>query len=73
MAYCAEKILKNPYLEVDKKIMAEVYTSSEPMDNLEVLCDVHGSRFPGLPGDRGSVDYIIEKLKTYCCENVQSE
>ena len=65
--------MKNPYLDVDKQIMAEVYTSSEPMDNLEVLCDVHGSRFPGLPGDRGSVDYIIEKLKGYGCENVHAE
>ncbi len=63
----------NPYLEVDKKIMAEVYTSSEPMDNLKELCDVHGSRFPGLPGDRGAVDYIIEKLKEYGCENVHAE
>ncbi|MCW4012835.1 MAG: hypothetical protein NWF07_07560 [Candidatus Bathyarchaeota archaeon] len=43
--------MTNPYLEVDKKIMSEIYTSSEPMDNLEILCDVHGSRFPGQPGD----------------------
>ena len=47
MAYFAEKILKNQHLEVDKKIMADIYTSSEPMDNLEVLCDIYGSRFPG--------------------------
>jgi Iap family predicted aminopeptidase len=53
--------------------MAEVYTSSEPMDNLKVLCDVHGSRFPGLPGDRRAVDYIVEKLKEYGCENVHAE
>ena len=63
----------NPYLEVDKKIMAEIYTSSEPMDNLKELCDVHGSRFPGLPGDRGAVDYVMEKLKEYGCENVHAE
>jgi len=69
----AEKILTNPYLEVDKKIMAEIYTSSEPMDNLEILCDVHGSRFPGLTGDKGAVDYIIEKFKEYGLENVHAE
>ena len=63
----------NPYLDVDKKIMAEVYTSSEPMDNLEVLCDVHGSRFPGTPGDKGSVDYMAKKFKEYGCENVHIE
>ena len=65
--------MTNPYLEVDKKIMAEVYTSSETMDNMKVLCDVHGSRFPGLPGDKDAVDYIVGKLKEYGCENVNAE
>ncbi len=65
--------MTNPYLDVDKKILAEIYTSREPMDNLEVLCDVHGSRFPGTPGDRGAVDYVVEKLKEYGCENVHAE
>ena len=65
--------MSNPYLEVDKKIMAEVYTSSEPMDNLKVLCDVYGSRFPGLPGDKNAVKYIVKKLKEYGCENVHAE
>ena len=65
--------MTNPYLDVDKEILAEIYTSREPMDNLEVLCDVHGSRFPGTPGDRGAVDYVVEKLKEYGCENVHAE
>jgi hypothetical protein len=63
----------NPYLEVDKLLVAEIYTSSEPMDNLKVLCDVHGSRFPGLPGDRGAVDYVVGKLREYGCQNVRAE
>lgn len=66
-------VLDNPNLDIDKKVMAEVYTSSEPMDNLKVLCDVHDSRFPGTPGDKGSVDYMVEKLKDYGCENVHFE
>jgi len=66
-------VLKNPYLDVDKKILSEIYTSSEPMDNLEILCDVHGSRFPGLPGDREAVEYVMKKLKEYGCENVHAE
>lgn len=65
--------MNNPHLEVDKKIMAEVYTSSEPMDNLKILCDVYGSRFSGLPGDRLAVDYIIKKFKEYGCSNVHAE
>jgi Iap family predicted aminopeptidase len=35
------------------------------MDNLKVLCDVYGSRFPGTPGDIGSVKYMVEKLTEY--------
>ncbi|MGD0803040.1 MAG: M28 family peptidase [Candidatus Bathyarchaeia archaeon] len=57
--------MANPWLEVDKKIVSEIYTSSEPMDNLKMLCDVYGSRFPGTPGDLGSVKYMVEKLKGY--------
>ena len=67
------RIMSNPYLDVDKKIMAEVYTTSEPMDNLEVLCDVYGSRFPGTPGDKGSVDYMADKFREYGCSNVHLE
>ena len=60
--------MKNPYLDVDKKIVSEIYTSSGIMDNLKVLCDVYGSRFPGTPGDIGSVKYIVEKLTEYGLE-----
>jgi len=57
--------MNNPYLDVDKKIVSEIYTSSGIMDNLKVLCDVYGSRFPGTPGDIGSVKYMVEKLTEY--------
>ncbi len=65
--------MDNPYLDADKKIVAEVYTSSEPMDNLKVLCDVYGSRFPGTPGDFGSVKWMVEKLRSYGIENAHYE
>ena len=66
-------MLINPYHEVDKTILSEIYTSSKSMDNLEILCDVHGSRFPGTPGDLGSVEFMVKKLKEYGCENVHKE
>jgi aminopeptidase YwaD len=65
--------LDNPNLEFDKKVVAEIYTSSEPMDNLNVLCDVHGSRFPGTKGDLGSVKWMVERLKGYGIENARYE
>ena len=63
----------NPYLELDKRIVAEIYTSSEPMENLEVLCDVYGSRFPGTPQDRGAVEWMMGRLREYGLENVHVE
>jgi len=63
----------NPYIEVDKKIVSEVYTSSEPMDNLKVLCDIYGSRWPGTPGDQESVKWMVEQLKSYGIPNAHSE
>lgn len=63
----------NPYLDEDKKIISEIYTSSEPLDNLKILCDIYGSRFPGTPGDLGSVKWMIEKLKSYGIENAYYE
>lgn len=66
-------LVENPYLEVDKKIVSEIYISSESMDNLKVLCDVYGSRFGGTPGDFGSVKWMVEKLKSYGIENAHYE
>ena len=63
----------NPYLDVDKKILAEIYSGDVSMKNLEVLCDIHGSRFPGTPGDLGSVKFIVEKLKECGLENAHHE
>ncbi|MFP3952200.1 MAG: M28 family peptidase [Candidatus Bathyarchaeia archaeon] len=65
--------MTNPYLEVDKKLLGEIYSSSEPMDNLKSLCDIYGSRFPGTPGDKGSVEYMVDKLKGYGLENAHYE
>jgi len=58
---------------VDKKIISEIYTSSEPLDNLKVLCDVYGSRFPGTPGDLGSVKFMVGKLEEYGLEDPRYE
>ena len=65
--------MDNPFLDVDKRIVAETYTSSEIIDNLRILCDIHGSRFPGTPGNLGSVEYIVEKLHEYGVENAAYE
>ena len=65
--------MRNPHLDVDKKIVSEIYTASEPMDNLKVLCDIYGSRWPGSSGDLPSVEWMVERLKGYGIENARYE
>jgi hypothetical protein len=67
------EVLINPWIEVDKKITSEIYTSPEIMENLKVLCDVYGSRFPGTAGDLDSVKYMVDKLKDYGCDDAKYE
>ena len=63
----------NPYLDVDKKILGEIYSSSECMKNLEKICDEFGSRFPGTPGDKKAVEFMVKKFKEYGLTNVHAE
>ena len=63
----------NPYLEIDRQIMGDTYTSSEVMDNLTILCDDFGSRFGGTQGERDAADFIRAKLEAYGLQNVRLE
>ena len=66
-------MVENPYLKVDKQIVSEIYTTSDPLDNLKVLCDVYGSRFPGTKGDLRSVKWMVRRLKKYGIKNAHYE
>jgi Iap family predicted aminopeptidase len=63
----------NRYIEIDKSILGEIYTSREVMDNLEVLCDDLGSRFAGTADEKKAADFIAEKLTDYGLSNVHLE
>lgn len=65
--------MKNPYADVDRQIVSEVYTSSTLFDNLEVLCDVYGSRATGSPDNLGAVEWVVETLKGYGVDNAHYE
>jgi len=56
---------ENPFLEIDQKMLGDIHTSSEPMDNLAVLCDDFGSRFGGTVGERQAADFFRDKFKEY--------
>ena len=63
----------NPYLELDQRILGDVYSSGETWDNLLVLCDDFGSRFSSLPEGKQAADYILEKFKQYGSTNATLE
>jgi len=64
---------QNSFLSTDQQILGDAYTSTEPMDNLIVLCDDFGSRFGGTEGERQSVEFFQQKLQEYGVTNVHSE
>jgi len=63
----------NPYLAQDQRIIGDVYTATEAMDNLTVLCDDFGSRFGGTEGEHQAAEFIKAKLEEYGLSNVHLE
>ena len=63
----------NPYLNIDRQMVGDIYTSNEVMDNLTVLCDDFGSRFPGTPEERKAAEFIAESFDRYGLKNSHLE
>ncbi len=63
----------NPLLALDRQIIGDIYTTTETMDNLTILCDDFGSRFGGTAGEREAVAFLQEKMRGYGLQNVHSE
>jgi aminopeptidase YwaD len=64
---------ENPFIHLDEKIIGDVYTNSEVMENLLVLCDEYGSRFGGTEGERKAAEFFQQKMKAYGLQNVHQE
>lgn len=65
--------MTNPYLELDQKIVGDIYTSTEPMTLLTTLCDDFGSRFGGTDGASLAADLLEEKFGAYGLGNVHKD
>jgi len=65
--------MTNPHLSLDQKIVGDIYTSPEAMDNLSRLCDDFGSRFGGTEGEHLAADFIQSKFEEYGLKNVHRE
>ncbi len=63
----------NPFLKTDRKIVGDIYTSSEAMDNLIVLCDEFGARFAGSQEEQLASEFMKAKMESYGLQNVTLE
>lgn len=55
----------NPYLGIDRAMLGDIYTSTETLDNLTVLCDDFGSRTPGTPEELSAAEFMRDRLISY--------
>ena len=65
--------IENLFLSLDQAIVGDIFTSSEVMDNLTILCDDFGSRFGGTEGEHLAAEFIKSKLVDYGLTNVHME
>jgi hypothetical protein len=61
------------YRDLDERVLGRVYGSTETMENLVVLCDEYGSRWPGSGDDRKACEYMVGKLEQYGLEDSHME
>lgn len=59
--------------EIERRILGEVYSSKEVMENLTILCDEYGGRFAGTEENRGACEYMLGKFEEYGFENPHLE
>ncbi len=64
---------KNPFLSIDRQIVGDIFTDTEVMDNLTILCDDFGSRFGGTPGEKLAAEFLAQKMRDYGLQNVHLE
>ena len=53
---------ENPYLDLDRSIIADAYTSDYTEYVLGTLCDTIGMRFSGTDGERRGAEFIAEQF-----------
>lgn len=65
--------MDDSYSNLDKRILSEVYSSTETMENLVVLCDEYNSRWPGSGDDLKACEFMVSKLEEYGLEDPHME
>ena len=65
--------MQNPFLPTEQRMLGDIYTSREVMDNLEILCDDFGSRWAGSAGERQAAEFFQRRYTEYGLANARLE
>ena len=59
--------------ETHPKMVGDIFTVTEVMDNLTTFCDDFGSRFGGTAGEKQAAEFLAQKMRDYGLQNVHME
>lgn len=65
--------MANPHLDLERRLLGDIHTSREVLDNLEFLCDECGSRWGGTDGERRAAEFLRDRLAAYGCSEARLE
>lgn len=60
-------------VELERKILGEVWTSPALWENITYLCDTCNGRFAGTEDEQRAGDFLLERFRDYGLENVAAE
>ncbi|MFC1804078.1 hypothetical protein ACFL0D_08980, partial [Thermoproteota archaeon] len=65
-------MLAERYYKIEKELIGEIWQSSQIKENMLILADEIGSRFPGTQSEKQAQEYLVNKLKDYGYENTRA-
>jgi len=65
-------MLSERYLKTEKNLIGEIWQTSQIQENMLILADEIGSRFPGTFSERQAQEYLVNKLKEYGYKNTRA-
>ena len=67
------RMLTDRFVKVEKELIGETWQNNELAENMYVMADVIGSRFPGTPSEKEAQEYMLKKFKEYGYDNARAE
>jgi Iap family predicted aminopeptidase len=64
-------VATDQYQDIDRAILGDIWTTSEPYDTLRELCDDIGHRFGGSASEKQGAAFLKRKMESYGLENVR--